>query len=60
MSEDRPRGEQTPQSPPSTGENGPHTVNSTDILQGGREVFIQHGEKRYRLRVTRSGKLILN
>lgn len=43
-----------------TPERASRTINSTDILKGGREVFIQHGEERYRLRVTKSGKLILN
>jgi hemin uptake protein HemP len=36
------------------------TVSSSDILQGDREVLIQHGEHVYRLRVTKAGKLILN
>lgn len=35
-------------------------VRSEDLLQGQREVAIQHGEETYRLRVTKTGKLILN
>lgn len=35
------------------------TVRSADLLQGAREVLIQHDEKVYRLRLTRNGKLIL-
>ncbi len=35
-------------------------VPSDDILQGSREVLIRHAEEVYRLRVTRSGKLILH
>jgi hemin uptake protein HemP len=35
------------------------TVCSRDLLQGGREVRIEHGEETYLLRLTRSGKLIL-
>lgn len=35
-------------------------VRSEDLLQGQREVAIQHGEEIYRLRVTKTGKLILN
>jgi hemin uptake protein HemP len=35
------------------------TIASSDLLQGAREVLIQHDEKTYRLRVTRNGKLIL-
>jgi hemin uptake protein HemP len=32
----------------------------TDFLfQGGQEVLISHGGERYRLRITRNGKLIL-
>ena len=32
---------------------------STLLLQGRKEVFIVHGEERYRLRRTRNDKLIL-
>ena len=35
------------------------TIRSTDLLQGHREVFIEHGDEVYRLLVTRNGKLIL-
>ncbi|MBL8849719.1 MAG: hemin uptake protein HemP [Planctomycetaceae bacterium] len=35
-------------------------VRSEDILQGAREVLIQHGAETYRLRLTKAGKLILN
>jgi hemin uptake protein HemP len=38
----------------------PRTLRSEDILQGAREVLIQHGLETYRLRVTKAGKLILN
>ena len=34
-------------------------LDSTELFQGLREVFIQHGAARYRMRITRSGKLIL-
>jgi len=37
----------------------PRTVRSADLLQGARELFIQHEEQTYRLRLTRNGKLIL-
>lgn len=33
---------------------------SEDIFQEDREVVIVHGEARYRLQITKSGKLILN
>jgi hemin uptake protein HemP len=35
-------------------------VPSEELLRGGREVLIQHADEIYRLRVTRSGKLILH
>lgn len=38
----------------------PRTVLSSDLLQGAREVQIQHGDVTYRLRQTKAGKLILN
>lgn len=34
-------------------------LSSADLLQGEREIHIAHGDQVYRLRVTRSGKLIL-
>lgn len=35
------------------------SVRSDALLQGGRELVIQHGAEQYRLRQTSSGKLIL-
>ena len=32
---------------------------SEDLLQGRRELLIQHGDEQYRLRLTRMNKLIL-
>lgn len=34
-------------------------VRSDELLRGSREVVILHGDEEYRLRVTKSGKLIL-
>lgn len=34
-------------------------LKSEDLLQGAREVWIEHGNERYRLRLTASGKLYL-
>lgn len=34
-------------------------VRSEELLQGQSELLIQHGQEVYRLRLTRSGKLIL-
>ena len=39
---------------------GPITLKSEDLFQDCREVLIEHGNETYRLRLTRSGKLILN
>jgi hemin uptake protein HemP len=44
---------------PSASPTSPRSVRSIDLLQGGREVLIQHNEDTYRLRLTRNGKLIL-
>jgi hemin uptake protein HemP len=48
-------------SAPATNEDaGRHTaVRSTDLFQGGKELVIRHGSEEYRLRITRTGKLIL-
>lgn len=35
------------------------SLRSEDILQGQKEIVIEHGGQRYRLRVTAAGKLIL-
>lgn len=53
----RPTVEDSPLPPP-RGRVRP-SVDSTALLQGQREVLIQHGDGTYRLRHTRSGKLIL-
>ncbi len=34
-------------------------IRSEDLLQGTREILILHGDSRYRLQVTKAGKLIL-
>jgi hemin uptake protein HemP len=39
--------------------NRPRTLRSEDLLRGQIEVLITHGSDVYRLRLTRSGKLIL-
>ena len=45
--------------PSSGGADRPLVIRSEDVLQGRREVWIEHGEEMYRLRVTSSGKLYL-
>ncbi|MEO3432680.1 hemin uptake protein HemP [Inquilinus sp. CAU 1745] len=45
-------------SPDATG-GGPRTIDSRTLLKGRREVVIAHGVERYRLTLTRQGKLIL-
>lgn len=58
--------EKSASQPDPTGDPGaPHdaglpTFRSEDILQGHREVVIVHQGDQYRLRLTRTGKLILN
>lgn len=42
-----------------SGQRAVRTFRSQDLLQGQLEVFIEHGPHVYRLRLTRSGKLIL-
>jgi hemin uptake protein HemP len=37
----------------------PHTISSEELLQGRRELFIEHEGQTYRLRVTSRGKLYL-
>jgi hemin uptake protein HemP len=60
VSEDRPCGDDAGQSLANAQGDSPRIISSSDILHGAREVIIQHGEERYRLRVTKAGKLILN
>ena len=35
------------------------TVKSEDLFAGSREIWILHGQEKYRLMITRNGKLIL-
>jgi hemin uptake protein HemP len=37
----------------------PPVFSSVELLQGGREAWIEHGEQMYRLRLTAAGKLYL-
>lgn len=39
--------------------NLPRVISSNDLLQGNREVLIEHAGERYRLLLTRNGKLLL-
>jgi hemin uptake protein HemP len=41
-------------------ESSPPSINSADLLHGHRELLIHHEGEIYRLRLTRTGKLILN
>lgn len=38
----------------------PLELSSGDLFRGNREVLIEHNGEAYRLRITRTGKLILN
>lgn len=44
---------------PSAEERRPLIVGSEELMQGRRELWIEHGDEMYRLRVTSSGKLYL-
>ena len=64
MSEKRPDPNTMPDSSvqePSAGreESLPRIVNSSDLLDGKRELLIRHRGEIYRLLLTRNGKLIL-
>ncbi|WP_437191756.1 hemin uptake protein HemP [Planctomicrobium sp. SH527] len=50
----------TPTSPVPIAPINRPVLNSADIFRDTREVAIQHGEEFYRLRLTKSGKLILH
>ena len=39
--------------------DGPRTITSAELLRGGRELRIAHGDETYRLLLTRTGKLLL-
>jgi hemin uptake protein HemP len=55
------RSDKQPQAPQKSDAALPvRLVRSADLLQGEREVVIQHANEFYRLRVTKSGKLILH
>lgn len=45
---------------PFPGDAEPRVIASTDIFHGDREIRIQHGDQTYRLRITRTNRLILN
>jgi hemin uptake protein HemP len=38
---------------------GEQSVSSAQLFKGGKELVIEHASARYRLRITRQGKLIL-
>ena len=40
-------------------DQAPLVYASEDLLRGRREVYIEHGEEMYRLRVTAAGRLYL-
>ena len=48
-----------PPQPVSTAQDAQTVVDSFDIFHGQKEVWIVHEGERYRLRITRRGKLIL-
>ena len=56
----------TPQNPADLAQNSaardglPREIDSRELMQGEREIAIRHGDERYRLTLTRAGKLILH
>lgn len=38
---------------------GAHRISSADLFAGAREIEIEHNGRRYQLRITQTGKLIL-
>jgi hemin uptake protein HemP len=48
-----------PSKPPQPNAAMRREVYSDDLLRGEKEIWIRHGEEIYRLRLTKSGKLIL-
>lgn len=51
---------QPPQPQDSPASEGAVSISSRQLLQGAREVLIEHEGETYRLRLTRNGKLILH
>jgi hemin uptake protein HemP len=49
---------QGPQAPESTAET-PRVIEARELFRGNREIWIEHAGVRYRLRITRRNKLIL-
>ncbi|HTN73760.1 MAG TPA: hemin uptake protein HemP [Pirellulaceae bacterium] len=56
--EEEPR-ERRDETAPDADKNRPRIVRSEELLQGARELWVEHGDEMYRLRLTRSGKLYL-
>ena len=44
---------------PKSGSPEPHRIPASQLLDGRREVILQHDGQEYRLRLTSNGKLIL-
>jgi hemin uptake protein HemP len=56
---DRPQPTQPPQGPSEPMIALPRIIDAAQLFQQGREIWIDHGGVRYRLRITRRNKLIL-
>lgn len=54
-----PNQEPQPANPPNKPSETPRIIQAEDLFAGQREVWIQHGDQCYRLRITAAGKLIL-
>jgi hemin uptake protein HemP len=58
MPEKKERPERTPEADIRP-EQSPRVIDAEDLFQGDREVWLEHTGVRYRLRITRRNKLIL-
>ncbi|MFO0852534.1 MAG: hemin uptake protein HemP [Gemmataceae bacterium] len=58
MSESREKSEEPDSPDPRSDESAP-VIPARELFGDGREVWIEHNGERYRLRITRRGKLIL-
>jgi hemin uptake protein HemP len=59
MQPEPPRENPPPTNPPGKPADVPRIIQAEELFAGQREVWIQHGDQRYRLRITAAGKLIL-
>ena len=59
MQSEPPREDPPAKSGPNKPDNTPRIIQADELFAGQREIWIQHGDQHYRLRITAAGKLIL-